>query len=106
MSEYISPRNAVEELIKKVPDELGQLLMRERDKFEHTDSESWPDVPYHYGQGLVREYGVWLRSLSKQDQEKEIAESGGPNGGANVRKLLAEDQLSYHQIAPITCRWI
>ena len=78
MSEYIPPRNAVNELIQRVPDELRQLLTetwKEHDKqsFERTDSESWPDVPYHYGQGRIPEYEVWRDSLSEQDQKKEIA---------------------------------
>ena len=76
--EYIPPRNAVNELIQRVPDELRQLLTetwKEHDKqsFERTDSESWPDVPYHYGQGRIPEYEVWRDSLSEQDQKKEIA---------------------------------
>jgi hypothetical protein len=70
--EYIPPRNAVNELIQRVPDELRQLLIetwKEHDK----QSESWPDVPYHYGQGRIREYEVWRDSLSEQDQKQEIA---------------------------------
>jgi hypothetical protein len=77
VSEYILPRNAVEELIQEVPDELRQLLRetwREHDKqsFNSTDDESWPDVPYHYGQGRLREYEVWCDSLTEQDRNLEI----------------------------------
>jgi hypothetical protein len=82
VSEYIPPRNAVNELIQKVPDELRQLLTttwKEHDKqsFESTDSESWPDVPYHYGHGRIRAYEFWLDSLSEQDRKEEIAEVRG-----------------------------
>ncbi len=76
MSDYIPPRNAVNELIQKVPDDLRQLLTKawhEHDKQTFGGSESWPDVPYHYGQGHIREYDDWLGSLSEQDQKKESA---------------------------------
>jgi hypothetical protein len=72
VSEYIPPRNAVNELIQRVPDELRQLLI-ETWKEHEKQSESWPDVPYHYGQGRIREYEVWRDSLSEQDQKQEIA---------------------------------
>lgn len=82
VSEYIPPRNAVNELIQRVPDKLREPLTqtwKEHDKqsFAHTDSESWPDVPYHYGQGRIREYEIWCDSLSEQDQKNEIAASRG-----------------------------
>jgi hypothetical protein len=78
VSEYIPPRNAVEQLIQKVPDELRPLLTEtwhelDKQSFEHTDSESWPDVPYHYGQGRIREYEVWRDSLREQDGKDENA---------------------------------
>jgi hypothetical protein len=73
VSEYIPPRNAVEQLIQKVPDELRPLLTETWHELEHTDSESWPDVPYHYGQGRIREYEVWRDSLREQDRKDENA---------------------------------
>jgi hypothetical protein len=81
VSEYIPPRNAVNELIQRVPGELRELLTKawnEHDKqsFEHTDSESWPDVPYHYGQGRIRACEIWCDSLSEQDQTNELLQSG------------------------------
>jgi hypothetical protein len=78
VSKYIYPRNAAQELSQKVPDELQPLLTdawREIDKqtFGGPESESWPDVPYHYGQGRIMEYELWRDSLGEQDQKNEIA---------------------------------
>jgi hypothetical protein len=71
--DYIFPRDAVSDLIQKVPDELRQLLIDACGELNKQCSESWPDVPYHYGQGRIREYEVWRDSLSEQDQKQELA---------------------------------
>lgn len=78
MSEYIPPRNAVTQLFLQVPERLHGLLRelsRSHDKqsYDGPDSVSWPQVPYHYGQGRLLGYDRWLGSLSDQDQKKEVA---------------------------------
>lgn len=75
MSEYVEPRNAVSELFSSVSRDLLPVLVEECRKIRENDSDddTWPDAPYHYGMGRIREYDDWLHSLSVEDQEKEIA---------------------------------
>jgi hypothetical protein len=71
VSEYILPRNAVDELYQELPNELRPLLLDASQELDKHDL-SWPDVPYHYGQGRILGYEVWLDSLSEQDRNLEL----------------------------------
>ena len=71
MSEYIPPRNAVQELIQKVPDEVRPMVTKIWHELAKQGG-SWPDVPYHYGHGRILGYEIWRDSLREQDQKDEI----------------------------------
>lgn len=76
------PKNAVSELFMSAPatwEKTMRAELRKIDKVSFSDCDDetviWPNRPYHYGMGRIREYSSWFDTLNEKDQQTEIAAS-------------------------------
>ncbi len=81
--------NPIVDLLKGVDRRISAIAQRELNAIDSSNTQEWPEAPYHHGMGRILEYEAWRNSLPLSEREAEIAAARIRYQDYNAQRAIA-----------------